>query len=86
MEILKISSGSNPKSVAGAIAAILRTRTDVELIAVGAGAVNQAVKSIAIAREYVVLDGLDPVCVPRFTKIEIDGEAKTALKLGVCCR
>lgn len=86
MEVLRISSNSNPKSAAGAIAAMLRTGAAVELHAIGAGAVNQAVKSIAIAREYVVSDGIDPICIPSFTRIEIDGEERTALKLSVCSR
>ena len=86
MEILRISSGSSPKSVAGAIAAKLRTGAVVELLAVGAGAVNQAVKAIAIAREYVASNGIDLICIPSFTIIEIDGEERTALTLSVCSR
>ena len=86
MDILRISSNSNPKSVAGAIAAMLRTGTAVELHAIGAGAVNQSVKAIAIAREYVGSEGIDPICIPSFVKIEIGGEERTALKLSVCSR
>ena len=86
MEILKISSNSKPKLVAGAIAAVLRSAGSVELQAIGAGAVNQAVKSLAIAKGYVEDDAIDLVCVPSFTKIEVDNEERTAIKLHVCSR
>ena len=86
MEILRISSNSNPKSVAGAIAAVLRNNGSVEIQAIGAGAVNQAVKSIAIARAYVVANGIEPICIPAFTKIMLGDEEKTAIKLHVCSR
>ncbi|SMG48058.1 stage V sporulation protein S [Dethiosulfovibrio salsuginis] len=80
MEILKVSASSQPKLVAGAIAAVIRESGAVECQAVGAGAVNQAVKSIAIARGYVAPNGIDMVCVPAFSKIEIDGEERTAIR------
>lgn len=83
MEVLKISSSSKPKSVAGAIAAVLRSAGIVELQAIGAGAVNQAVKSIAIARGYVVDDGIDLVCVPEFTKIEVEEAERTAMRFQI---
>lgn len=83
MEVLKISSTSKPKSVAGAIAAVLRTDGEVEIQAIGAGAVNQAVKSIAIAHGYVEQDEIKLVCVPSFTKIDVDEEEKTAIKFLV---
>lgn len=86
MEILKISSNSKPKSVAGAIAAVLRSSGSVEVQAIGAGAVNQAVKSVAIARGYVVANGIELVCIPAFTKIVVGDEEKTAIKLHVCSR
>ena len=81
MEMLKVSSKSNPNSVAGAIANIFRERGNVEIQAVGAGALNQAIKAVAIARGFVAPSGMDLVCVPAFTDIEIDGEQKTAIKL-----
>ncbi|MEW9080194.1 stage V sporulation protein S [Terrisporobacter glycolicus] len=81
MEVLKVSSKSNPNSVAGALAGVLREKGSAEIQAIGAGALNQAVKSIAIARGFVAPSGLDLVCVPAFTDIEIDGEQKTAIKL-----
>ncbi|HAA47794.1 MAG TPA: stage V sporulation protein S [Synergistaceae bacterium] len=80
MEVLKVSANSQPKSVAGAIAAVLREKGSVEVQAVGAGAVNQSIKSIAIARGYVAPNGIDLICIPAFAKIEIDGEERTAIK------
>lgn len=74
MEVLKVSTKSNPNSVAGALAAIIKEKNIVEIQAVGAGAINQAVKAIAIARGFVAPCGRDIVCVPAFTDIEIDGE------------
>ena len=81
MDVLKVSSKSNPNSVAGALAGVLREKGSAEIQAIGAGALNQAIKSIAIARGFVAPSGLDLVCVPAFTDIEIDGEQKTAIKL-----
>ena len=81
MEVLKVSSKSNPNSVAGALAGVLREKGNAEIQAIGAVALNQAVKSIAIARGFVAPSGLDLICVPAFTDIEIDGEQKTAIKL-----
>ena len=83
MEVLKVSTKSNPKSVAGALAAIIKEKNVVEIQAVGAGAINQAVKSIAIARGFVAPSGKDIVCIPAFTDIQIDGESRTAIKLIV---
>lgn len=83
MEMLKVSASSQPKSVAGAIAAILRNDDDVEIQTIGAGAVNQAVKAVAIARGYVAPNGIDVVCVPAFTQSEISGEVKTGIKLEI---
>ena len=83
MEILKVSAKSNPNSVAGALAGVLREKGDAEIQAIGAGALNQAVKSIAIARGFVAPGGIDLVCVPAFTDIEIEGEERTAIKLIV---
>ena len=83
MEVLKVSTKSNPNSVAGALAAIIKEKNIVEIQAVGAGAINQAVKAIAIARGFVAPSGRDIVCVPAFTDIKIDGEERTAIKLIV---
>ena len=83
MEILKVSSRSNPNSVAGAIANVFRERGCVEVQAVGAGALNQAIKAIAIARGFVAPSGKNLCCIPAFTDITIDGEERTAIKLIV---
>lgn len=83
MDILKVSAKSQPKSVAGALAAILREQSAAELQAVGAGAVNQAVKAIAITRGFVAPNGIDLVVVPAFAEIVIDGEDRTAIKFLV---
>ena len=73
MEILKVSAKSNPNSVAGALAGVLREKGGAEIQAIGAGALNQAIKSVAIARGFVAPSGIDLVCVPAFTDIEIEG-------------
>ena len=83
MEVLKVSTKSNPNSVAGALAAIIKEKNIVEIQAVGAGAINQAVKAIAIARGFVAPSGKNLVCIPAFTDITIDGEERTAIKLIV---
>lgn len=80
MEVLRVSTKSNPNSVAGALAGVLREKGTAELQAVGAGALNQAVKAV-IARGFVAPSGIDLVCVPAFADIEIDGEERTAIKL-----
>lgn len=81
--VLKVSAQSNPNSVAGALAGVLRERAGVELQSIGAGATNQAVKAIAIARSYLEASGLDLVCVPAFTDVTIDGKDRTAMRLIV---
>ena len=83
MDILKVSSRSVPNSVAGAIAGVIREKGAVEIQAVGAGATNQAVKSIAIARGYLAPTGVDLVCIPAFGNVEIDGVEGTAIKMIV---
>ena len=81
VEVLKVSGKSNPNSVAGALAGVLREKGGAEIQAVGAGALNQAVKAVAIARGFVAPGGIDLVCVPAFTDIFIEGEERTAIKL-----
>lgn len=83
---LKVSAKSRPMSVAGAIANTLRDEHRVEIQAVGAGALNQAIKAIAIARGYVAPTGKDLICVPAFSDVTIEGEERTAIKLYVECR
>jgi len=81
MEILKVSSKSNPNSVAGAIANVFRENGNVEIQAVGAGALNQAIKAIAIARGFVAPTGVNLICIPAFQDITIDNEERTAIKI-----
>lgn len=83
MEMLKVSGTSNPNSVAGALAGVLREDGKAEIQTIGAGALNQAVKAVAIARGFVAPSGINLICIPAFTDIEIDGEEKTAIKLLV---
>lgn len=83
MESLRVSANSKPKSVAGALAAVLRERGAAEIHAVGAGAVNQTVKAIAIARGFVAPNGIDAICIPAFSEISIEGEERTAIKFIV---
>ena len=95
MELLKVSSKSNPKAVAGALSGVIREASykqgvskhieegKVELQAIGAGAVNQAVKAIAIARGFTASSGVDLICIPAFVDVEIEGEERTAIKFLV---
>lgn len=83
MEVLKVSAKSVPNSVAGAIAGVIRDSGSVEVQAVGAGATNQAVKAITIARGYLAPAGMDLVCVPTFGNIIINNEERTAIRLIV---
>jgi len=83
MEVLKVSAHSNPKSVAGALAAVVREKGSAEIQAVGAGAVNQAVKAIAICRGFVAPNGIDLIAIPAFAEILIDSEERTAIKFIV---
>ncbi len=83
MEVLKVSSHSNPNSVAGALAGVIREQGAAEMQTVGAGALNQAVKAIAIARGFVAPSGVDLICVPAFADIEINGEERTAIRILV---
>jgi stage V sporulation protein S len=83
METLKVGTKSNPNSVAGALANVVRQSESVEIQAIGAGALNQAIKAVAIARGFVAPSGKNLVCIPAFTDIIIEGEERTAIKLIV---
>ena len=83
MEQLKVSTKSSPNSVAGAMAGVLRQDGCVEVQVVGAGALNQAIKAVAIARGFVAPSNIDLVCIPTFADIEIDGQSRTAIRLAV---
>lgn len=81
MDIIKVSAHSRSTSVAGAIAGVVRESGRAEVQAIGAGAVNQAVKAVAIARGYLAQDGIDVVCLPEFAEIQIEDQERTAVKL-----
>lgn len=83
MEVLKVSAKSVPNKVAGALAGVIRENNVAEIQAIGAGAINQAIKSIAIARGFMAPSGIDLVCIPAFTDIKIENEERTAIKLIV---
>ena len=83
MEILKVSAKSSPNGVAGAIAGLVKENGKVEMQAIGAGAINQAVKAVAIARGFVAPAGVDLVCIPAFAEVEVEGEDRTGIKLIV---
>ncbi|TCL62096.1 stage V sporulation protein S [Hydrogenispora ethanolica] len=83
MDVLKVSAKSSPNAVAGALSGIIREKGIVEIQAIGAGAINQAVKAVAIARGFVAPSGINLVCIPAFTEVTIDGEERTAIKLIV---
>jgi stage V sporulation protein S len=83
MNVIKVSAGSRTSSVAGAIAGMVREHKRAEVQAIGAGAVNQAVKATAIARGYLLEDGIDVVCLPEFTTVDIEGNERTAIRLVV---
>lgn len=82
-QLFKVASTSNPASVAGAIACISQRPRSLIVPAIGAGAINQAIKAIAIARGYVAPAGIDLVFVPAFLDIEVGGEERTAIKFVV---
>ena len=86
MDILKVSSKSNPKKVAGALTNVFRDKGTVEIQAIGAGAINQAIKGVAIARGFVAPSGKNLICIPAFQDIMVDGEERTAIKLIVEAR
>jgi stage V sporulation protein S len=83
MDIIKVSAESRTSAVAGAIAGVVREYKHAEVQAIGAGAVNQAVKACAIARGYLHGDSIDMICLPSFVEVEIDGKERTALKLVI---
>ena len=83
MEILKVSSKSNPSKVAGAIANIFRENGNVELQTIGAGSLNQAIKAIAIARGYIIPTGKELICIPSFHDLTVNEKCITAIRLTI---
>ena len=84
--LLKVSAKSSPNAVAGALAAALREREGIEMQAVGAGAINQAIKAVAIARSYLKAGNMDLQCTPSFIDVEIGGKARTGISLAITRR
>lgn len=82
-EVLKVSAHSRPSAVAGAIAGVIRHHGRAEVQAIGAGATNQAIKAVAIARDYLAPNGIDIVCVPAFIDVTIANEERTAIRLVI---
>lgn len=82
-DIIRVSARSRSSAVAGAIAGVVREQGRADVQAIGAGAVNQAVKATAIARGFLLLDGLDMVCIPSFVDVEIEGLERTAIRLSM---
>jgi stage V sporulation protein S len=82
-DVLKVSSKSRPSAVAGAIAGVVRELGRAEVQAIGAGATNQAIKAVAIARDYLSETGIEAVCLPAFIDITIDNEDRTAIRLVI---
>ncbi len=86
VEVLKVSTRSRPSAVAGAIAGVIRESGRAEVQSIGAGATNQAIKAVAIARSYLQEEGIDIVCVPSFIDVAIDDEERTAIRLVILSR
>jgi len=83
IDIIKVSATSRTSAVAGAIAGVIREHKHADVQAIGASAVNQAVKALALAKGYLAEDGYDIVCIPNFVDVEIDGKVRTAIKFSV---
>ncbi len=86
MNIIKVSANSRTAAVAGAIAGVMREHRFAEVQSIGAGAVNQAIKAVILAKGYLVNDGIDIICVPEFVDVDIDGKVRTAIKLTITPR
>ena len=83
MNVIKVSATSRTAAVAGAIAGVVREHQKAEVQAIGAGAVNQAVKALVLAKGYLEGDGIHVVCLPEFVEVDIEGKVRTAIKLIV---
>ena len=86
MDMIKVSATSRTAAVAGAIAGVIREHKHAEVQAIGAGAVNQAVKALVLAVGYLNGDGIQIVCVPEFVDVTIDDKVRTAIKLVIDLR
>ena len=83
MDMIKVSATSRTSAVAGAIAGVVREHHRAEVQAIGAGAVNQAVKALVLATGYLKSDGIHVTCVPEFADVTIEDKIRTAIKLVV---
>ncbi|GAP16351.1 stage V sporulation protein S [Levilinea saccharolytica] len=83
MDVIKVKANSRTAAVAGAIAGVIREHHRAEVQAIGAGAVNQAVKALVLAKGYLSEDGISVVCIPEFVDVEIDEKVRTAVKLVI---
>lgn len=83
MDVLRVSATSKSRALAGCIAGVIREQSRAELQAIGAAAVNQAIKAVAIAREFLVLDGIDIVMIPTFAQVMIGDQEKSAIRFVV---
>jgi stage V sporulation protein S len=83
MNMIKVSATSRTSAVAGAIAGVVREQRRAEVQAIGAGAVNQAVKALIVATGYLRLDGINVSCVPEFAEVTIEDKVRTAIKLVI---
>ena len=83
MDVIKVKANSRTAAVAGAIAGVMREHKHADVQAIGAGAVNQAIKALVLAKGYLAEDGIIIVCIPEFVDVEIDGNVRTAVKLVV---
>ncbi len=83
MDVIKVKANSRTAAVAGAIAGVVREHKRAEVQAIGAGAVNQAVKALVLARGYLAEDGIEVICLPEFVDVDIEGNIRTAIKLVV---
>lgn len=81
MNVIKVSARSRTAAVAGAIAGVMREAHRAEVQAIGAGAVNQALKAIVIAKGYLAEEGVDIICIPSFVEVAIDDQERTAIRI-----
>lgn len=83
MDVIKVKANSRTAAVAGAIAGVVREHHRADVQAIGAGAINQAVKALILAKGYLAEDGINVVCIPEFVDVDIEGKVRTAIKLSV---
>lgn len=83
MDVIKVKANSRTAAVVGAIAGVMREHKHADIQAIGAGAVNQAIKALVLAKGYLAEDGIEIICIPEFVDVEIDGKVRTAIKLVV---